>query len=221
MEYEWDFAIVAENLPVLLRGLGVMLELWLAALAIGLSAGFLVSIGRTARRWLPRLAARVYVELFRNTPALVQLIWFYYALPILIGLQLTPFAAAVLGLSLNTSAYAAEIFRAGIQAVPRGQWEGAKALGMTGGQAMRRIVLPQVLRLMLPAFTNRAIELAKTTSLASILAVHELMYQGRLLSATYYRPMEILTTVALIYFVVIYPGSLLSAWMERRLARRG
>ncbi|WP_426958938.1 amino acid ABC transporter permease [Muricoccus radiodurans] len=221
MEYEWDFAIVLENLPVLLRGIVVMLQLWLVSLAAGLAGGFLVSLARTAAGRVPRALSRAYVEVFRNTPALVQLIWFYYALPILTGIQLSPFAAAALGLSLNTSAYTAEIFRGGIQAVPRGQWEAAQALGMTGAQSLRRIVLPQVLRLMLPAFTNRAIELAKTTSLASVLSVHELMYQGRLLSSTYYRPMEILTTVALIYFVVIWPGSLLSATLERRLARRG
>ncbi|MBR0667069.1 amino acid ABC transporter permease [Roseomonas hellenica] len=221
MAYEWDFAIVLENLPVLLRGLGVMLQLWLSALAFGLAAGFVIALGRMAAAAPLRLLARCYVELFRNTPALIQLIWFYYAFPIVIGVQLTPFAAAVIGLSLNTSAYAAEIFRGGMQAVPRGQWEGASALGMTHAAVLRRVVLPQVLRLMLPAFTNRAIELAKTTSLASVLAVQELMYQGRLLSATYYRPMEILTTVALIYFMVIWPGSLLSAWLERRLARHG
>lgn len=221
MEYEWDFAVVAENLPVLLRGLGVMLQLWLVALLAGVAVGFLVALGRLARAWPARFGARAYVEVFRNTPGLIQLVWFYYALPILLGVQLSPFAAAALGLSLNTSAYVAEIFRTGIQAVPRGQWEGAKALGMSRAQSMRRIVMPQVLRLMLPALTNRAIELGKTTSLASVLAVQELMYQGRLLSSTYYRPMEILTTVALIYFVVIWPGSFLSARLERRLQRRG
>lgn len=219
MGYEWDFAIVLENLPVLLAGIGVMLRLWVAALALGLALGFVVSLGRVADRGWLRIAARGWVELFRNTPALVQLVWLYYALPILTGLQLSPFGAALLGLGLNTSAYAAEIFRAGIQAVPRGQWEGAAAIGMSRAQAMRRIVLPQVLRLMLPAFTNRAIELAKTTSLASVLAVPELMYQGRLLSATYYRPMEILTVVAVVYFLVIWPGSLFSSCLERRLAR--
>jgi polar amino acid transport system permease protein len=219
MDYEWDFAIVIENLPVLLAGIEVTLRLWLAALACGLAMGFVVSLGRIARRRWVQVAARFYVELFRNTPGLVQLVWFYYALPILLGVQLSPFGAAWLGLSLNTSAYAAEIFRAGIQATPKGQWEGARAIGMTEAQAMRRIVLPQVFRTMLPAFTNRAIELGKTTSLASVLAVHELMYQGRLLSATYYRPMEILTVVAIIYFLVIWPGSLFSAWLERRMQR--
>ncbi|WP_431283610.1 amino acid ABC transporter permease [Humitalea sp. 24SJ18S-53] len=221
MDYEWDFAVVLDNLPVLMRGVGVMLQLWLVSLSIGLALGFVVALGRMATAAPVRLLARGYVELFRNTPALIQLIWFYYAFPIIMGVQLTPFTAAVIGLSLNTSAYGAEIYRGGMQAVPRGQWEGARALGMTQAALLRRIILPQVLRMMLPAFTNRAIELAKTTSLASVLAVHELMYQGRLLSATYYRPMEILTAVALIYFVVIWPGSLLSAWLERRLARHG
>jgi polar amino acid transport system permease protein len=157
---------------------------------------------------------------FRNTPVLVQLIWFYYAFPIVLGHQLGPFAAAILGLTLNTSAYCAEIFRGGIQSIATSQWEGARALGMTYSMAMRRVVLPQVGKRMLPAFTNRAIELAKVTSLASILTVHELMYQGRLLSSTYYRPLEILTVVALIYFILIYPGSYLSARLERKLALR-
>ena len=99
-------------------------------------------------------------------------------------------------------------------------WEGARALGMRHSAILRRIILPQVFRRMLPAFTNRAIELAKVTSLASVLSVHELMYQGRLLSSTYYRPLEILTVVALVYFVIIYPGSFLSMQLERRFARR-
>ena len=126
----------------------------------------------------------------------------------------------MLGLTLNTSAYCAEIFRGGIQSIARGQWEGARALGMTYAMAMRRIVLPQVLKRMLPAFTNRGIELAKVTSLASVLAVHEVMYQGRLLSSTFYRPLEVLSVVAFIYFLLIYPGSYLSARLERRLATR-
>jgi polar amino acid transport system permease protein len=151
---------------------------------------------------------------------LVQLIWFYYACPIVLGQQLSPLTAAALARTLNTSAYCAEIFRGGIVAIARGQWEGAKAIGMTRAMTMRRVILPQVLKSMLPAFTNRAIELAKVTSLASLLAVNEIMYQGRLLSSTYYRPLEILTVVAVFYFLLIYPGSYLSARLERRLAAR-
>ena len=220
MEYTWDFKVVADNFHILLRGVGVTIELWAVAMALGLGLGLLVSLGPlSGRRWL-RYPAIGYVEVFRNTPVLIQLIWFYYAFPIVLGQQLTPFVAAILALTLNTSAYCAEIFRSGIDSIARGQWEAAKALGMTWATALRRIILPQVGKRMLPAFTNRAIELAKVTSLASVLAVHETMYQGRLLSSTYYRPLEILTVVALVYFVLIYPGSWLSSRLERRLAAR-
>jgi polar amino acid transport system permease protein len=220
VDYTWDFKVVADNFPILRRGVGLTIELWAIALTLGLLLGFFIGLGPTSvRRWL-RLPAIGYVEVFRNTPVLVQLIWFYYAFPIIIGFQLSPFAAALLGLTLNTSAYCAEIFRAGIESIARGQWEAAKALGMTRAMSLRRIIVPQVFKRMLPAFTNRAIELAKVTSLASVLAVHEIMYQGRLLSSTYYRPLEILTVVALVYFVLIWPGSWLSARLERRLATR-
>jgi polar amino acid transport system permease protein len=220
MEYSWDFKIVLDSLPVLLRGLVVTVELWTLAFVFGFTLGLAVSLGRVSgRAWVngPTIA---YVELFRNTPVLVQLIWFYYAFPIVLGQQLSPLTAAALALTLNTSAYCAEIFRGGIVAIARGQWEGAKAIGMTRAMTMRRVILPQVLKSMLPAFTNRAIELAKVTSLASLLAVNEIMYQGRLLSSTYYRPLEILTVVAVFYFLLIYPGSYLSARLERRLAAR-
>jgi len=220
MDYSWDFHVVLDSLPVLLRGLIVTVELWILAIVLGLALGLVISLGRVSgRAWL-NAPAIAYVEVFRNTPVLVQLIWFYYAFPIVLGQQLSPFTAAVLGLTLNTSAYCAEIFRGGIVSISSGQWEGAKALGMTRSQTMRRVILPQVFKRMLPAFTNRAIELAKVTSLASLLAVNEIMYQGRLLSSTYYRPLEILTVVALFYFLLIYPGSYLSTRLERRLAAR-
>ena len=220
MDYTWDFKVVADNFHILLRGVGLTIELWAVAFVLGLALGLLVSMGPlSGRRWL-RWPAQAYVEVFRNTPVLIQLIWFYYAFPIVLGQQLTPVTAAILALTLNTSAYCAEIFRGGIESIARGQWEAAKALGMTWRTSLRRIILPQVGKRMLPAFTNRGIELAKVTSLASVLAVHEIMYQGRLLSSTYYRPLEILTVVALVYFVLIYPGSYLSSRLERRLAAR-
>lgn len=220
MDYTFDFQLVLDNYPVLVRGLLVTLALWAPCFAAGLAVGFCLSLARLSRHAWLRIPGLAYIELFRDTPVLIQLIWFFYAFPIIIGLQLSPFMAAALGLTLNTSAYCAEIFRGGIESMARGQWEGARALGMRHTAILRRIILPQVFRRMLPAFTNRAIELAKVTSLASILSVHELMYQGRLLSSTYYRPLEILTVVALVYFVIIYPGSFLSMQLERRLARR-
>ena len=219
MGYNIDFGLVLQTYPVLLRGLVVTIELWIPSIVIGFFVGLFLALARLSQSRMVRYPTRGYVELFRDTPVLIQLIWFFYAFPIIIGVQLTPYQAALLGLALNTSAYSSEIFRGGIQSIAKGQWEGAKALGMRPAAVLRRVVLPQVLKRMLPAFTNRAIEVAKMSSLASILSVHELMYQGRLLSSTYYRPLEIFTTVAFIYFILIYPGSYLSVRLERRLAK--
>jgi polar amino acid transport system permease protein len=221
MTYHWDFALILRSLPVLLRGVWITVALWAPGMVLGLAVGLPVALARIGRHAWLRTASICYIELFRDVPVLIQLIWFFYALPVLIGVQLTPFVATALALALNTSAYCAEIFRGGIESMARGQSEAAKALGMTRRTSLRRIILPQVIRRMLPAFTNRAIELAKVTSLASVLSVHELMYQGRLLSSVYYRPLEILTTVAAIYFVLIWPGSFLAARLETRLARHG
>lgn len=219
MQYQWDFSLIFDNLPVLWRGVVVTLQLASLCLLAGLALGFVIALMRLSRFAAARILGRAFVEFFRNVPALIQLIWFYYAFPILIGAQMTPFMAAFLGISLNTAAFSAEIYRAGIQSLEKGQWEGAMAIGMRRAQILRRIILPQVFQRMLPAFTNRAVEVAKVTSLASVISVQELMYQGRLLSSTYYRPLEILTAVGFIYLLVIYPLSLASMLMERRMAR--
>jgi polar amino acid transport system permease protein len=154
---------------------------------------------------------------FRNTPVLVQIIWFYYAFPVLIDVQMPGFAAAVLGIGLNATAYSAEIFRAGIQSIERGQWEAARAIGMQYMAIMRRIILPQAIRRMIPAFANRMIEIFKATSLASAIAVGELLFRGEELANTIYRPMEIYTIVAIVFFVLIYPLALLTYWLEWKL----
>ena len=219
MQYQWDFSLIFDNLPVLWRGVVVTLHLSALCLLAGLALGFVIGLMRLSKVAAARVAGRAFVEFFRNVPALIQLIWFYYAFPILIGAQMSPFMAAFLGITLNTAAFSAEIYRAGIQSLEKGQWEGAMAIGMRRGQILRRIILPQVFQRMLPAFTNRAVEVAKVTSLASVISVQELMYQGRLLSSTYYRPLEILTAVGFIYLLVIYPLSLASMLMERRMAR--
>jgi polar amino acid transport system permease protein len=219
MAFVWDFNVVEKSIPVLLKGVVLTVELWVIAFPLGLLIGFVFSLGRVSgTKWLnfPSIA---YVEIFRNTPVLIQLIWFYYAFPIIVGTQLSPVTACLMGLVLNTSAYCTEIFRSGILSIGKGQWEGGKAIGMSYGTTMHRIILPQVFKRMLPAFTNRGIELAKVTSLGSVLAVQEIMYQARALSDAYYRPLEIFTTVAVVYFLLIYPGSYLSYRMEKRLGK--
>jgi polar amino acid transport system permease protein len=215
----WDFSSVFANRDALLVGLVGTLRLFAICLVLGLSLGLAVGLGRYAHnRWL-YLPATAFVEFFRNTPVLVQILWFYFALPILAPFEISPLAAAALGISLNSAAFSAEIYRGGIQSIERGQWDGARALGMGWGQAMRRIILPQAIKRMLPALTNRAIEIFKMSTLASAVAYVELLQQGKLIASLNFNPIEAYTTVAVIFFLLLWPLVQLTYVMERRLKR--
>ena len=184
-----------------------------------LISGLVVGLGRYSRSRLFYWPATVFVEFFRNTPVLVQILWFFFALPILMPFEISPLAAAALGISLNSAAFSAEIYRGGIQSIDRGQWDGARALGMSYFQAMRRIVLPQALKRMTPALTNRAIEIFKMSTLASAVAYVELLQQGKLIASLNFNPIEAYTIVAVIFFVFLWPLVQLTYVLERRLAR--
>lgn len=215
----WDFASVFDNTDALLVGAAGTLRIFAICLVLGLSLGLVVGLGRYSRnRWL-RIPATIFVEFFRNTPVLVQILWFYFALPILLPFAISPLAAASLGISLNSAAFSAEIYRGGIQSIETGQWDGARALGMRWGQAMRRIILPQALKRMLPALTNRAIEIFKMSTLASAVAYVELLQQGKLIASLNYNPIEAYTAVAVIFFVFLWPLVQFSYFLERRLRR--
>ena len=216
---KWDFASVFDNTDALLAGAAGTLRLFAICLVCGLSFGLVVGLGRYAhRKWL-YWPATAFVEFFRNTPVLVQILWFYFALPILLPFTISPLAAAALGISLNSAAFSAEIYRGGIQSIDRCQWDGARALGMGWGQAMRRIVLPQAIKRMLPALTNRAIEIFKMSTLASAVAYVELLQQGKLIASLNYNPIEAYTTVAVIFFVILWPLVQLTYALERRMKR--
>lgn len=215
----WDFASVFENTDALLVGAAGTLRIFAICLVLGLSLGLVVGLGRYSRnRWL-HIPATIFVEFFRNTPVLVQILWFYFALPILLPFTITPLAAASLGISLNSAAFSAEIYRGGIQSIETGQWDGARALGMRWGQAMRRIILPQALKRMLPALTNRAIEIFKMSTLASAVAYVELLQQGKLIASLNYNPIEAYTAVAVIFFIFLWPLVQFSYFLERKLRR--
>lgn len=215
----WDFASVFDNTDALLVGAVGTLRIFAICLVLGLTLGLLVGLGRYSRnRWL-HIPATIFVEFFRNTPVLVQILWFYFALPILMPFQISPLVAASLGISLNSAAFSAEIYRGGIQSIETGQWDGARALGMRWGQAMRRIILPQALKRMLPALTNRAIEIFKMSTLASAVAYVELLQQGKLIASLNYNPIEAYTAVAVIFFVFLWPLVQFSYFFERRLRR--
>ena len=179
--------------------------------------GVILGAARYSKRRIFNWPATLYIEVFRNTPILVQIVWFFYAFPVLVGGQIEPFMAAVFGIGLNITAYSAEIFRGGIQSLDRGQWEAGRAIGMSYFQVMRRVILPQAIRRMVPAFANRMIEAVKATSLASTIAVADLMWQGEMLANAIYRPFEVYTAVAVIYFLAIYPLVLGTYGIERWL----
>ena len=219
MGHRWDFASVFDNHAALLAGAAGTLRLFALCLCLGLGLGLLVGLARSARSAWTRLPAGAFVEFFRNTPVLVQILWFYFALPILLPFEIGKLTAAALGISLNSAAFAGEIFRGGIQSIDPGQWDGARAIGMSQAQAMRRVILPQAIRRMLPALTNRAIEIFKMTTLASAIAYVELLQQGRLIASLNFNPIEAYTAIAVIFFLCLWPLVRLTYALERRLAR--
>lgn len=209
MGYEWDFSSVFANKQLLWIGLQNTLILGSVCLALGLFFGLFVGAARfSGKAWL-YYPATIFVEIFRNTPVLVQIMWFFFAFPIISPFRIDAFTAASLGLTLNTIAFSSEIYRGGLQSISKGQWEAGKALGMSYNEQMRRVILPQVVRRMLPAFMNRAVELFKMTSLASVIAYGELMYQAKVVSTIDFNPIEMYTTVALIFFAVLFPFTIL------------
>ncbi len=221
MTYHWDFSGVWSHFDLLIAGLIGTLEIAGLSIVLGVAVGFVVALMRLSPRGALRWPATVFVEFYRNTPPIVHFFWFFYALPILIGLNLDPFAAAVLALSTQSGAFYAEVFRGGIASIERGQWEAAKALGMSPAEMMRRIILPQALRRMVAPFIDRSFELTKTTALAASLAYAELLYEAMQVNSITFRPMEVYTTIALLYFIVLFAASSLMRLVERRLAHVG
>jgi len=221
MAYQWDFTVVWRNSHLLLWGLLGTLKVTAAALALGLPLGLGVALMRLSRARAISFPAGVFVEFFRSTPPLVQLFWCFFALPILIGVRIDSFQAAVLTLSIQSSAFFAEVFRGGIVSVERGQWEAARALGMTYRQLLRRVVLPQAVKRMIPAFLERAIELMKTTTLVATVAYADLLFEASDIAQKTFRPLEVFTAAAALYFVVIFAASRAVQVSERRLARSG
>lgn len=217
-DYTWNFAGVLASRGLLLQALGNTLLLAAVCIVTAAVIGVVVGAGRYARLpWL-HWPATVFVELFRNVPVLVQVVWFYFALPTLLGFELSVFTAAYLAISLNAGAFSAEIFRGGIQSIARGQWDASRALGMTYLDRMRRVILPQAVQRMLPAFTNRAIEIIKTTAIASVIAYAELLHGARTISASYFNPIEAYSAVGLIFIAVVYPLTRLVRAIERRVS---
>jgi polar amino acid transport system permease protein len=224
VSYDWHFDVALESLPLLLQGLAWSFLLGFAAMIFGSAIGLPVALLRVRRVVVASQIAVGYVELFRNTPVLAQVLWVYYVLPVVTGIRLSAIACAIIAFSLNVGAFMAEIFRAGILSVEKGQRDAALAIGLTPAQAFRRIVLPQALQNILPASANIWLSLLKDTSIASVISVGEMMYVARSLAVNTYRPVEVLTVAGLIYFLAVYIQSIVieyfyGRWLTR--SRRG
>lgn len=221
MAYQWDFSPVLANAPLLVEGLVNTLRVTGTALVFGVALGLGLALLRLSPRRVLSWPAGFVIEVFRTTPPLVQLFWFFFALPILVGIEMTPFVAGAVTFSIQSAAFFAEVFRAGIESIERGQWDAARAIGMRHDQAMRRIILPQAVKRMIPAFMERAIELMKTTTLIATISYADLLFAANEVSQKTFRPLETYTVVALIYFVVIFLASQVARLVELRLARSG
>ena len=212
----FNFGEVVEYIPDLLRAAVVSVELTLLIMALSLVLGLVVALARMTRIRALQAISTLYVEVIRGTPALLQLTYIYYVLPAL-GIRFPAFTAGVIGLTLNYAAYLSEVYRAGIQAVGKGQLEAAQALGMSRSLMMRLVILPQAFRIILPPLGNFFISLFKDTALVSTITVRELLYEGQLLSISTFQFFSILTIVGAIYLALCYPSSLAVRQLERRL----
>jgi polar amino acid transport system permease protein len=213
--YRWDFSWVWTYRGQLGKALLVTLHLNLVVLLVGSVVGLVLGVLSRNHRWWIRAAVRVYVDLFRTLPVLVLLVWFFFCVPVLLGgVRISAYVSAVIVLALNLSAFVAEIVRAGIDAVPANHQESARAAGLTRNQTMRFITLPLALRMMVPPLVGQYINTIKLSVLASAIAVPELLNRTTDIISQVYRPLEFYTVLALVFLVILFPGTLLSRRLE-------
>jgi polar amino acid transport system permease protein len=221
MGYTWNFDIISRSWDLLFLGLLNSIYLTAASFVLGLPLGLGLTLARLSRRNLLAGFAGTYIDFFRTTPSLVLLYWFYFALPQIVRIEIEPFTAALITLTLLSAAFVAEVFRAGISSIDRSQWDGARAVGMSYAQTMRRVILPQAVKRMIPVFLERLIELFKTSTIASVISFPELLYVAQDLSARSYRSLEVFSVVALMFMVTLIVLSQITRQIELRVARSG
>jgi His/Glu/Gln/Arg/opine family amino acid ABC transporter permease subunit len=210
----FNLEVALANFGPLLAGLLMTVELTLVVIVLSLMFALLVALGGLSRFTPLRWLVKSYVEIMRGTPLLLQLIYVYYVLPE-IGIRLDSFTAGIIALTLNYSAYLSEVYRAGIQAIARGQHDAAAALGMTGTLAMRRIILPQAIRIVLPTLGNYFIGLFKDTALCSVVSIQEVVFTAQILAARNFQYFTLYTIVGIMYFAVSFPAARLVGYLER------
>ncbi len=215
---EWDWAFVAKITPDLLRGVVVTIQATILGSALAMIVGLGFAILRRSPNKLISKPIGFFVDFIRGTPLLVQLYFLFYILPD-VGIVLAPLVAGVIGLGLHYGTYTAEVYRAGIDNVPRGQWEAAKAANLTIGQTWRHIIIPQAIPPMIPALANYFVAMFKETPLLAAITVLELMNQARSAANFSYRYLEPMTLVGAFFLIISIPSVILLRWLERRFGK--
>lgn len=216
-EYTFDWSVVGDNMHVMLVALGITFAIAVASEILALIVGMIAALLRMQRSPLLRWPSIAFIDVFRAVPLLVLLIWLYYGLSIVLGLDLSAFQAGVLGLGLLYGAFLAEVFRSGLQAVPKGQREAAMTLGLGRWQTSRYVVIPQAIRIVIPALGNSFIGVLKDATLVSILGLNEIMRTAQNVVVTTFRPFEIYTFVAAVYLVLVLAFSRAVDLLERKV----
>lgn len=215
----WQFSVEIV-IPRLLQGMSLTLQLTLWSGIFGIGLGMFASLARISRSWILNQVALLYVTLFRGTPLLLQIMFVYFALPSLLGITLNEMTSGIVALSLNAGAYITEIFRAAIQSIDKGQMEAARSLGMSYNQSMRRIILPQTFRRLIPPLVNELAALSKDTSLVMVISLAEMLYVTKRIAASYLRPWEVYAWAILGYLLIVMSLTALAGYLERRLEAR-
>ncbi|MDH6259803.1 amino acid ABC transporter permease [Bradyrhizobium sp. BR13661] len=218
MHYDWNFGFLLQYSRIIGVGAAYTIGFTILTAGAGFVVGCVVAIASLSNLRFISAPLVMLVEVFRCTPVLVQLVWIYYALPVLIGVELSPAVAAFIALSFYGGAFYSEIIRGGIVSIDAGQWDAGRALGMRRFDLMKRIVMPQALKRMIPPLVNQAVLQLKNTSLLSVLAVPDLLYQGQLITSATYRPLETYTMIAVIYFIILFPMTRFARVLEARFA---
>lgn len=213
----FNLQVLADSLPALLWGLVVTLQIGVTSILVGLAGGLFLAVARLYAPTFFKLLIRVYIDIFRSIPLLVLLIVVYYALPF-VGIRLSPFLSAVTALSLVSAAYTAEIFRAGIEAIPHGQFEASAALGLSNRHTMIDVILPQAIRIVIPPLTNNCINVMKDTALASVVAMPDLLKQATQAQALSANPTPLIGA-ALIYIALLWPMVAIVSRLEKHFSR--
>ena len=216
MNYQFDLFFIANGLWPLLKGLVVTLELTVAANIIGLTLGFIIALLVMSPNPILRWPFTLFIEFFRCTRALVQIVWFFYCIPIIFDVYIDAMTMGILAIGLNLAAFNAEAYRAAIQGVQSNQYDATVALGLSPFQRTVYVVLPQAFRSALPVLVANGIGAFQQTALVAIVALQDLMYMGKILATDTYRPIEVFTVIALIYFAISFPVSQLVEYIERR-----